>query len=383
MRQHLHPARPDDLPEAADHIIEEFVERNAIPGASIAISTARRPDLHRRLRLPRPRHQGPGDTGHVLSLVLPHEGRHRHRRADARRRGPSSTSMTRRRTTSPVCVDIARTHGAPAAQPHRRLLEPAPDPLGPRRRRPRPVHRRPPRAPPRQARPARRIRSEEPPTTPTSATSSSARSSRPPPASRSPATSGGPSCGRSAWTAPTSSTPSPDLAATGYVKAPRVGRPDPPRRPARRDRRSTRRGPAGPEPLHRARPELRRPHRTGVRRRPVRGHAPQRRRARRRPHPPARDRDRHAPHQRPRAEARRRHTAGSPAPSTDRTTPATSSTSAPAAASTTPCGSTPTLGIGIVLMTNTTKAYDHHQLFNQLHRHGMDPVDQAGTDQTS
>ena len=27
----------------------------------------------------------------------------------------------------------------------------------------------------------------------------------------------------------------------------------------------------------------------------------------------------------------------------------------------------PDAGIGIVLMTNTTQAYDHHQLFSQLH----------------
>ena len=26
----------------------------------------------------------------------------------------------------------------------------------------------------------------------------------------------------------------------------------------------------------------------------------------------------------------------------------------------------PELGVGIVLMTNTTKAYDHHHLFSQL-----------------
>jgi CubicO group peptidase (beta-lactamase class C family) len=39
MHQHLHPARPRDLPEVADRVIEEFVERNAIPGASIAITT--------------------------------------------------------------------------------------------------------------------------------------------------------------------------------------------------------------------------------------------------------------------------------------------------------------------------------------------------------
>jgi CubicO group peptidase (beta-lactamase class C family) len=39
MHQHLHPTRPSGLPEVADHIIEEFVERNAIPGASIAITT--------------------------------------------------------------------------------------------------------------------------------------------------------------------------------------------------------------------------------------------------------------------------------------------------------------------------------------------------------
>jgi len=39
MHQHLHPARPRALPEVADHVIEEFVERNVIPGASIAITT--------------------------------------------------------------------------------------------------------------------------------------------------------------------------------------------------------------------------------------------------------------------------------------------------------------------------------------------------------
>jgi CubicO group peptidase (beta-lactamase class C family) len=39
MRQHLHPTRPNEIPEFADHVIAEFVKRNAIPGASITIST--------------------------------------------------------------------------------------------------------------------------------------------------------------------------------------------------------------------------------------------------------------------------------------------------------------------------------------------------------
>ena len=40
MRQHLHPARPDALPAAANDLMEALVARHAIPGASIAISTA-------------------------------------------------------------------------------------------------------------------------------------------------------------------------------------------------------------------------------------------------------------------------------------------------------------------------------------------------------
>ena len=43
MRQHLHPARPEPLPEDAGLLIEEFVKRNDIPGASIAITTLNGP----------------------------------------------------------------------------------------------------------------------------------------------------------------------------------------------------------------------------------------------------------------------------------------------------------------------------------------------------
>ena len=43
----------------------------------------------------------------------------------------------------------------------------------------------------------------------------------------------------------------------------------------------------------------------------------------------------------------------------------------------------PDLGIGIVLMTNTTKAYDHHQLFSQLIETAWTPSTTTGTEQTS
>ena len=145
-----------------------------------------------------------------------------------------------------------------------------------------------------------------------------------------------------------------------------LGHTDPPGRAARRDRRSAHRGPVGPEPLHRARPELRRPHRTGHRRGPVRGHAPQRRRARRSSHPPARDRRRHAPHQRPRATPRLRQRLVRQRQAPRRATTRYVEHLGAGGGFYNAMRIYPDIGIGIVLMTNTTKAYDHHQLFSQL-----------------
>ena len=104
MRQDLHPARPRRSP-SAHHIIEEFVERNAIPGASIAIITAGRLDVRRCLRPSRPRHPRPGDAGDVLPVVLAHQVVTATAVRMPRRRGPSRARRPGRGPRARACGD--------------------------------------------------------------------------------------------------------------------------------------------------------------------------------------------------------------------------------------------------------------------------------------
>ena len=276
MRQHLHPARPNDLSEAADHIVKEFVERNAIPGASIAISTL----------------DGPTFTGAYgyrdLATMAP---------------ATPDTSYLWFSLTKVVTATAVRML---ADEGRLELDDPAADHVpGLRGHRPEPTVR--------QLLnhtagfsnplPIRWVRADAAhdsstddllerllakhgrPTHPIGGAAHYSNLGYLILGAVIEAAAGEPfDCYvRRAILRPLGMDRTdfvhthPDLAATGYVKAPALGRTDPPGCAARRDRRSTHRGPVDPEPLHRARPQLRRPHRTGLRRGPVRGHAPQRR----------------------------------------------------------------------------------------------------------
>ena len=220
------------LPEAANDVIEEFVERNAIPGASIAISTASGSTFagaygHRDLATRAP---ATPDTSYLwFSLTKVVTATAVRMLADEGRLGlddPAADHVPAPAWTPPWA------HGAPAPQPHRGLLEPDPDPLGP----------------------SRRCATTPPPTTSSSASwpSTVARSIR----SEEPvhysnlgylilgavieAAAGEPFPGyvRRAILRPLGMDRTdfvhtrPDLAATGYVKAPPSGRADPSCRPA-------------------------------------------------------------------------------------------------------------------------------------------------------